>query len=312
MIEIMSPRGSLRSPLGLSRDAFTLIELLVVISIMAVLATLTIAFFPNAASAQREARAAMQVQGWLNIAKQRALRDQVPFGIRLIQNTDPFDPLAPTMVIECQYIQQPDDFTGGVVASVPLLSPIEFLFFVLPGGVDLLNGHVPINLVEQKYWAVQPGDSIELLGTGLVRQIVAVDAAAVKVSPPLPYAITIPTTSYRIIRAPRPAGEEKLSLPDNTFIDIGTNANPTYPNPLPPTDPLIGSGYYDIVFGPSGQVISRNVATANIHLWVRSPNQDFPADVFRGDPTIVSVFVRSGFVGAYPPARTGDPYALVK
>ncbi len=288
----------------LNRDAFTLVELLVVISIMAILATLTIAFFPNAASSQREARAAMSVQGWLNIAKQRALRDQVPFGIRLIQN-----PADATQVIEAQYIQQPDDFTGGVVASVPLLSPIEFLVFSPP--VDLLNGNAPMNPAEQRFWAVQPGDSIELMGTGLVRQIIDImDQTTLKISPPLTYPITIPTSSYRIIRAPRPAGDEKLSLPDNTFIDIGTNA--TFKSPLPPTDPNVGSGFADIVFGPSGQVISRNVATPNIHLWVRSPNQDYPTDVFRGDPTIVSVFVRSGFVGAYPPERSLTPYALVK
>ncbi len=290
------------------RSGFTLIELLVVISIMAILATLTIAFFPNAASAQREARAAMLVQGWLNIAKQRALRDRVPFGLRLIQ-----DPTNPAQVVECQYIQQPDDFTGGTVATkfVGIVPQLDTLVF--PTGVDLLNGHLPITPAEQRFWSVQPGDSIELLGTGLVRQIPIngiISQNELQVSPPLPYPIMVPTSSYRIIRSPRPAGEEKLSLPDSTIIDIQTNM--TFNSPLPPTDPLAGSGFADILFGPSGQVISRNVATANIHLWIRSPNQDFPTDVFRGDPTIVSVFVRSGFIGAYPPDRSLTPYALVK
>ncbi len=301
------PRPLSRGERGGNRAAFTLVELLVVISIMAVMATLVIAFFPNAASAQREARAAQQLQGWLNIAKQRALRDQIPFGVRLIQ-----DPTNPAQVVECQYVQQPDDFSGGVVASVlPPPGPThEFLQFALPAGADLLNGYVPMNPAEQRYWVVQPGDSIELLGTGLVRVITGVDVNAVRVSPPLPFAISTPTPNYRIIRAPRPVGDEKLSMPDGTIIDISTNA--TYLSPLPPTDPNQGSNFSDIVFGPSGQVISRNLATSNINLWVRAPNPDFPADVFRGDPTIVSIFVRSGFVGAYPPDRGGNPYLLVK
>ena len=206
--------------------AFTLVELLVVISIMAVLASLVIAFFPNAASAQREARAAMQLQGWLNMAKQRALRDQIPFGLRLIQGTTD-----PTQVTECQFIQQPDDFSGGSVVSAPplmALPPTEYLVFALPAGTDLLNGYVPINPAEQRYWLVQPGDSIELFGSGLVRQIIAVDVNIVRVSPPLPNAINMPTANYRIIRSPRPAGDEKLSLPDSTVIDVGTNI--TYNN----------------------------------------------------------------------------------
>ncbi|MBM3997247.1 MAG: prepilin-type N-terminal cleavage/methylation domain-containing protein, partial [Planctomycetes bacterium] len=58
------------------RPGYTLIELLVVISLIAVLAALTMAFFPSAAASARESRAGMNLQGWLNVAKQRALRDQ--------------------------------------------------------------------------------------------------------------------------------------------------------------------------------------------------------------------------------------------
>src|SRR5438132_1250619 len=65
------------------RTGFTLVELLVVMSLIAVLATMAIVFFPNAATANREANAAQQLQGMLNIAKQRALRDQAPRGLRL-------------------------------------------------------------------------------------------------------------------------------------------------------------------------------------------------------------------------------------
>src|SRR5262245_4676704 len=65
------------------RNAFTLVELLVAMTIIAILATIAIAFFPNAASAARESRAAQITQSTLLIAKQRALRDQAPRGVRL-------------------------------------------------------------------------------------------------------------------------------------------------------------------------------------------------------------------------------------
>ncbi len=400
---------SMRKP----RPAFTLTELLVVMALMAVMATFAIAFFPNAASSQREARAAQNVQGWLNIAKQRALRDQAPRGLRLWIKTPPWssvityktgdtvssgglvymssqnnnlnrvvtntlfwnavpisDEMLPMMVTECQYIEQPDDFvvprtgigfpawssatnytTGSPVIDTingapycsiaappnlnrqPSANPnywqpygtmtsnaggTQLNFAVVPdtnalAQGELLNGRVPLNAAEQKFWAVQPGDYVEVLGTGMMHRIGAMTATTLTISPALPYPITVPTTNYRILRAPRAVGDEMLKLPNNTLIDLSTNYNATNPNPLP--QPVLlneGTGFIDILFAPNGSVISRGVTTTNIHLWVRSPNQETPTDAFRGDPTIVSVFVRTGFVGAFAPSPAGDPYALVR
>jgi hypothetical protein len=106
-------------------------------------------------------------------------------------------------------------------------------------------------------------------------------------------------------------------MPDGTVIDLATNVK--YRQPLPPADPISGSGFIDILFGPSGAVISRGVATPNIHLWVRAPDLDpaKAADPYRGDPTIVSIYVHTGAVEAYPPARLSatnpdNPYLLVR
>src|SRR5262249_59426198 len=57
---------------------------------------------------QRTSRGADQVQGWLFIAKQRALRDGAPRGIRLIRDTD-----NPNWVKELMYIERPLDLTFG-------------------------------------------------------------------------------------------------------------------------------------------------------------------------------------------------------
>jgi prepilin-type N-terminal cleavage/methylation domain-containing protein len=284
------------------RGGYTLIELLVVISLIAVLAALTLAFLPNAASSAREARAAVQLQGWLNVAKQRALREQAPRGLRLwVSSSDP------SQVVECQYIERPDDFSGGQILSGATTDTVKF-------SVDLLNGSA-LTPAEMKYWSVQPGDYLEVMGTGLAHQITSVvDGTTAKITPPLPYPLLTPTANYRVVRSPRVVGDETLKLPDQTVIDLKTNTD--FNNPLPPTDTSSGTGFVDILFGPSGAVISRGVSTATINLWVRAPDSNNPTDIYRGDPTIVAVFVRTGLVNAYPPAPLSavnpNPYLLVK
>ncbi|MBI2803901.1 MAG: prepilin-type N-terminal cleavage/methylation domain-containing protein [Planctomycetes bacterium] len=318
------------------RPGFTLIELLIVISIIAVLATLTIVFFPSAAANARESRAAALVQGWLNIAKQRALRDQAPRGLRLWFRDNTFQ------VTECQYLEQPEDFNtappgftaGRVGSALPTPPPAPAAGYTLLNtigftpNVDLVNGYDPVTIPNYndpnvKYWSIQPGDYLELRGSGLVRLITQVGVPDgngtvysnyIVVSPPLPVPLSTATPSYRIVRAPRPVGEETLKLPAETMIDLATNA--AFGNPLPMviTDAATGAGYVDVVFAPSGAVITRGVATPNIHLWVRAPDPVTPANVFAGDPTIVSIFARTGFVGAYapvPPSSNANPYVLV-
>src|SRR5262245_2135502 len=99
------PTGAWRRP------GFTLVELIVVISIVILLATLAVVFLPSFADTQRAGQGAEQLQKWLLIAKQRALRDQVPTGVRLI--VSPVDARKnPSLVAvrDVEFIQQPDAF----------------------------------------------------------------------------------------------------------------------------------------------------------------------------------------------------------
>ncbi len=332
-----------------ARHGFTLIELLVVMTLMAVLAALMIGFIPNAASSARESRAGLQLQSWLNIAKQRALRDQAPRGLRL--NVAASGVLirsvtVPNAVVDCQYIEVPDDLptTAGPMVervNIPALvggynrnNALQII------GLDLQNGY-STDAIDEPYWAVQPGDTIEVAGTGLmyrIRQVgiqpidpltrlPAIDPSTGKpfigrnyigIQPDLPPWVlqSRPTMNFRIVRAPRPVGDEILKMPADTVIDIATNVR--FLNPLPPSDRFATPPrYYDILFAPTGAVISPGLASDKIHLWVRAPNADDGVggtDPFRGDPTLISIFARTGFVGAFPPAQppVANPYLLVQ
>jgi prepilin-type N-terminal cleavage/methylation domain-containing protein len=65
------------------RAGFTLVELLVVMAIIVFLAAIVVAFLPSAMQSNGEADAAVKLQGWLNIARQNAIRNQNPYGVRL-------------------------------------------------------------------------------------------------------------------------------------------------------------------------------------------------------------------------------------
>jgi prepilin-type N-terminal cleavage/methylation domain-containing protein len=272
-------RGSTHTP-G-RRAGFTLIELLVAITIIIILAGLALALLPTANDHQKATQGAGMVQGWLLIAKQRALRDQKPRGIRLL-----IDPSNPTIVTQLQYIEQPDDFSGGQATTAP---PGAVTFT----GVDLTGG---FNDPTQQL--VQPGDLFEtpIQGTppgGSMHQITAVtgpQALTVNAGNPLPLPVTGGTSSYRIVRMPRVAvADPTLNLPKDIAIDLSRSiiTSETRPN---------GVTVYDIMFSPSGPVMRQAQLNGRIILWVRDVSQDG----LMGDQTLITVYSRTGLIAACP------------
>ncbi len=267
------------------RAGFTLIELLVVIALIMVLAGIAVLFVPRIEEGQRAARGASLLQGWLNVAKQRALRDQQGRGLRLYVSSG--------IVTECQYLDSPDDFTGGTLSAAAGSTTATIT-------ADLSGG-----FANSALWPVQLGDYLLIMGSGLVHQITALPSAnTVTLASALPFAVNA-TANYRILRSPRVSGEEKLSLPLNIGINVATNS--TYAG-APFGNALAGNadGNIDILFAPSGNVIGDQAGTDKIILWVCDTSlANAPWD---GDPTLITVYTRSGLVAPVPVDPDGINY----
>ncbi len=298
------------------RTAFTLIELLVVIALILILAGLAARFIPTIGKNASQAQGGTMLQQWILTAKQKALRDQVPCGIRLmvVPWQDPSSGTFYNQVTQCQYIEQPDDFplsVGSVLTVLPKQKATDPGFF---------NVSINLGLTGQ----VAPGDYLEVWGNGLMHQIAAVskpgaNPSILALASPLPYNASPgagpnwtppPTKLYRIVRAPRITGDDILDLPDSIVIDMSTNTQ--YGNALPTPN---ADGSYDILFSPSGAVLTPGLSDS-VNLWVREldPNKPNPgiADPTDGGATIIAVYVRSGLTAAHPPAPGADPYAFIK
>jgi prepilin-type N-terminal cleavage/methylation domain-containing protein len=282
------------------RDAFTLIELLVVIALILIIAALGVAFLPGIGDTARQAQAASMLQQWILTAKQKAIRDQVPAGLRInaVAVIDPATKKAGLIQArQCQYISQPDDF------AFPPSSPIG----KLSGTANVTAVTIDTPIVNQ----ISIGDYLEILGVGQVYKIANIRMTATTTTlilgqqTPLPYNIN-PTKNWRIIRTPRLTGDEALVLPDPVMIDLNTNAR--FGSSLPTPNP---DGSYDILFSPSGAVISPGVTTDSINLWVRDAST-VAASNTDGEQTILAIYVNSGLVAAHPPAPGIDPYAFIK
>ena len=130
----------------------------------------------------------------------------------------------------------------------------------------------------------------------------------------------MPGGSCKIIRAPRVASDDLLQLPGNIVVDLGLcykyRAYGNYPLPYTLSNGNVTS--LDILFAPSGTVVTPGVATDFLALWVRDV---YAGNEFQIGPSLVAVYVRSGLIAVQPPNDGGvpanpptgtDPYKFVK
>src|SRR5262245_29833684 len=200
------------------RRGFTLVEMIVVVSILLLLATLVVAFFPRVNEQQKPRTGADNVQGWLFIAKQWARRDRVPSGLRIVR-----DP-ATDLSAQIMYLEQPPDFRvqpGVPGSSNPDIRGLNISGTTAPletaslgTAPDFAGGYM---VGEEPQWPVQIGDYLEVEGGGdnaiWVFRVMSVSPTSVTLDR-APSGLSSSTHwKYSFIRNPRPrAGEAPLQL----------------------------------------------------------------------------------------------------
>jgi len=319
-----------------NRSAFTLVELLVVIAVIVALLGLVAAVAPRFGERQRPSRGAGQLQSWLNLAKQRALRDQRPRGIRL--PSVPNNAAGYAYITEVQFIELPEVFTGGqlwmpydntmtadryayvFLANVELgdaLNPA-----IQPG--DVLKDDSHPDWEPRRIRAINPGNFPPNATTNQIPgYYLTLDqdlggpwpengpTVPIPGMQPRQYPTTPPppTEAYRILRAARPLpGEPLLTLPKDVGIDISrgpTNPSTNLPDWYrfyPPTGNTGGSGPFDIVFDPAGRVIGyESTLGSRICMWVRDISSDFgPTQMPDGDNSLITIYTRTGQISSHP------------
>src|SRR5262249_52691185 len=255
------------------RRAFTLVELLIVIGIIVLLLTLGAMFLPSLDRNKGVPNATTQIEGYVRLARNQALRDGAPRGVRLIQ-----DPNNPLHVTALQYIEQPEPIAPRGVVTVgnqalkiavlintpnpnasnvppappPYPNPNPATATLALIGVDPGTGQpVPVsgwNWDDPNSPQIFPGDFLELNASP---HVVARITAGPGPSPAFPGFARCTVTldraidgtdvtplllydGFRIIRSPRPmVGEPLVQLHKDVFIDLTW----CYPCPLLLNDP---------------------------------------------------------------------------
>jgi hypothetical protein len=199
-------------------------------------------------------------------------------------------------VLTGQYIQQPDNITGGATSFASFdtsgMPPNPNRVFL--NGFDVTGGQG----ATQAYWPIQVGDYIQIQG-GQAHQIALVDntttpnsvVTAVPVWNPA-LGAPGPTTNFTIIRQPRPIpGEPFLQFPD----DVGINLNLSLADSTPLS--ALGTTSFDIVFSPSGTLTGAlGNGFSKIIFWVQDYTQDLDQP---GEMPLICVFCRTGRTGGF-------------
>ena len=303
-----------------TRPAVTLLELLVVIGIMLALAALAAGVLPALRQKNNSAKAAAQVQGFLSISKQQAIRDRAPRGIRLVQ-----DPLDSNVIRSLQYIEVPDPtrFEQDPNAAV---QPFLVLSQTTAGDTD--NFAVQIQSTRSTWDTVgaSPGDYLMVSKNGNTNSYLfeiqstssnaGGPSAVLKARsglqglfpPPMMMGSNLvsgPESEFMVIRRARPlVGEPAIQLPPKMTIDLRYCAvsKPTPPAPLLPVTfydqmsvPIcLNSGFeagqpmIDILFGADGELLG--TVSDKLILCVK------PEEGAAGEPTLVVIYGRTGAI----------------
>jgi len=240
-----------------SRPGFTLIELLISMTILLILAGLTIRLLNATLNSDRVKSGSRELQSFLAGARDRAIYAGAPRGVRFLA-----DPTDPTTVRNFVYIGAPSTYTDGNALTIDPLGNVTGPTATLNAWVALWNRGLFAN-----------GTPIQLTqGSTSVNFYMTVSATGIGPSGPTGFAITtVPTGTFPINSPPGATytlqltpsllpGEEPRSLPQGIVIDLDNSI-------LPPS--WGSSGAYatplDMLFSPSGIVTGTVASAGRIH-----------------------------------------------
>ena len=320
---------------GPGRAGFTLIDLLVVTAIVALLAALGYLMLPGLFTDFGRVRSVDQLSQWLLTARQRAGRDGLPTGLRLLLPTDDngnvvVNPDGTVQVRQVQYVQQPGPLSGGNPILNARTTPPSVtwsggaLVSITAGRATFWDVDFTQGSAHPDEWLVQPGDYLELQDQ--LHQITQVlgptrlalrDVDVTLNSPAQPGRTT---GDYRILRRPRPLqGEDVLTIPNDVAVDMGqatvsdgvVTGFASGPSRNVPQRRVsaTSSVILEVVFGPGGGLVGSGVGGGKVLLWVRDVSAEPPDG---GHPILVAIQARTGFIAAHPVAPGADPYAFTE
>lgn len=289
-----------------SRQAFTLIELLIVITILTIILSMTIATVNFATESQRISGGASQVQSFLAGARDRAIYEKEPRGVRFF--VDPFNTRAVTAMA---YIQPGQKWSVGNV---------DLRRFDLDNDGEADSPQIRIVAGDNLGWwqlkrrgLITNGSLIEIpRDSGRFYEI---DTSLIDITAIPGYANTPPTPEFLILRIPysEPGGTDKTALvahqsltyqiqlpsqlvpqepsllPEDVVIDLDGSRIPIGWRPSLFDSEGQFSPYMDIFFSPRGNVIGAASSAGILHFYVCDANDSvFLKDQYLANSGVVS------------------------
>ncbi len=277
-----------------SRKGFTLVELLVAIGIAIVLAGLAALTFPNFRQSTAVSNSVNQLQATLSVAKQRALRDKRPCGVRLIYTGDP-------VVTELQFIEQPEPIVPpmGSTLTIPVGATGNWTATLnFPNATQASDAYALMSQTAVGEDVLEISDfggfigritTVQPYGGGATITFTVLEQFAPRQSA----AITL-NEGFRILRSPKPLVGEPNVMMSRAGVDFAQSSG---------LGLNTANNGFDIMFNANGEV--SHAVTGRIVFWVRPITGNT-------QPSLLCLYTKSGFLAAYEIAPGGDPFSYTR
>lgn len=281
-----------------TRKAFSLIELMVVMGIMAFLAAMVMLIAPSVLDHDRARDAATQVQGSLQNARLRAMRDGMPRGVRLLidptstgtafstSSSYQYIEVPPWLILSGNgstnpYLQFQYTMTSGQVTgrscTINNLTAAQLAQIMAIVNNNEMSLPPTLGLPTLNFWTtIVPGSctssSKAAPYTCSISLSLYPDAALGASTNWVAFAGNNTTAYWGIYQAPRPLlGEPTVLMPLNTTIDLSDGVSmPSFT--AVGGNQKNGATSYDILFSPSGQMMVP-YGVSQVFLWIRDPSK---------------------------------------